>query len=344
MNNFSETLVGWYKLNKRDLPWRFTKNPYKVWLSEIILQQTRVAQGLPYYLKFLKLFPTVEHLAKAEEQEVLNTWKGLGYYSRARNMHKSAQMIAFDYDGDFPSNFESLKKLKGVGDYTAAAIASFCYREPVAVVDGNVYRVLSRVFGIETPIDTPAGKKEFDALADTLLDIHNPDEHNQAIMEFGALHCLPKNPDCENCIFSNNCEAFSQKKVGDLPIKSKKIKRRSRYFNYLVIKNGEKYAVERRDEKDIWANMNEFPLIESSKEVLGESELLVLLEKEYGVQTEVTLQQASKKHVLSHQDIFYSFWKVQLSKEQQEKYTFYSLKAMNEMPFPKLLETYISNI
>ena len=218
------------------MPWRKTSDPYKIWLSEIILQQTRVAQGLPYYETFAKKFPTVHHLAKENEKVVMKTWQGLGYYSRARNLHYTAKFISKNLKGKFPNEFEEIKKLKGIGDYTASALASFAFNKPHAVVDGNVFRVLSRVFGIKTPIDSSKGKKIFTEKAKSLLDKKNPGTFNQAIMEFGALQCVPQNPDCNNCPLKKNCKAFEKNLVEVLPIKSKKIKTRNRYFNYLIVK------------------------------------------------------------------------------------------------------------
>jgi len=222
---FAKTLTSWYLQNKRDLPWRNTENPYFIWLSEIMLQQTRVAQGLPYFLRFVQSFPTVFDLAKADEEKVLKLWQGLGYYSRARNLHKTAQHIAFELDGVFPNNYNDLLKLKGIGEYTAAAIASFSYHEAVPVVDGNVFRVLARYFDIETDIAQASAKKEFSALAYELMPKDSPALFNQAIMEFGALQCVPRNPDCSICPLNSGCLALQKKKVDQLPVKSKKQKR-----------------------------------------------------------------------------------------------------------------------
>ena len=221
---FYNYLIKWYLENKRDLPWRKTTNPYHIWLSEIMLQQTRVAQGMPYFLSFVEAFPTVFDLAKAEEEQVLKLWQGLGYYSRARNLHKTAQYIATELNGVFPDNYKDLLQLKGVGDYTAAAIASFSYNEAVPVVDGNVFRVLSRYFDLDTDIAQAFAKKEFAALAFELMPKDTPATFNQAIMEFGALQCVPKNPDCAVCVFNESCAALQKKKVELLPVKSKKSK------------------------------------------------------------------------------------------------------------------------
>ena len=232
--DFSNSLIKWYLQNKRDLPWRNTIDPYFIWLSEIMLQQTRVAQGMPYFFAFTEAFPTVFDLAKASEQEVLKLWQGLGYYSRARNLHKTAQYVAFELDGKFPDNYKALLSLKGVGDYTAAAIASFSYNEVVPVVDGNVFRVLSRVFDIEADISQPASKKIFQELAMELMPKDHPAIFNQAIMEFGALQCVPKNPDCTICVMNDGCLALKMDKVNQLPVKLKKTKVTNRFFNYFI--------------------------------------------------------------------------------------------------------------
>ena len=233
-----QELISWYLINKRDLPWRKTKNPYKIWLSEIILQQTRVQQGLPYYWKFIAAYPTIQALALANEDEVLNLWQGLGYYSRARNMLKTARVINEQYEGCFPTNYNDLLKLNGIGEYTAAAIASFSFKEPVAVVDGNVYRVLSRLFDIDTPIDSGEGKKAFRFLADEVLDKVNPDTFNQAIMEFGALHCTPQKPDCNNCVLNGTCLSRVNGTISQRPVKKKKNASKQRFFVYKVFFGG----------------------------------------------------------------------------------------------------------
>ncbi|WP_108867634.1 A/G-specific adenine glycosylase [Aquimarina aquimarini] len=260
---FSKKLISWYLQNKRAMPWRETKNPYHIWLSEIILQQTRVAQGLPYYLSFTEAFPTVFDLANAKEEEVLKLWQGLGYYSRARNLHTTAKYVADDLKGVFPSTYNDLLKLKGVGDYTASAIASICYNEAVPVVDGNVYRVLSRYYGIDTPINTTKGVKEFKELAITLMDHEQPAEYNQAIMEFGALQCKPQSPYCIVCPIQDSCDALKEGRVQLLPVKIKKLKIKKRYFNYLVFcTENQKTIVQQRKGKGIWEGLYEFPLIE----------------------------------------------------------------------------------
>ena len=271
---FSNTLIYWYLQNNRELPWRKSKNPYFIWLSEIMLQQTRVAQGMAYYLKFTETFPTIFDLANADESTVLKMWQGLGYYSRARNLHFTAKQVANDLNGVFPSTYKELIKLKGIGDYTASAIASICFNEPNAVVDGNVYRVLSRYFGIKTAINSSAGIKEFKILAQTLLDTSQSGTYNQAIMDFGALHCKPQNPLCETCPFADSCVAFEKNLTKELPVKEKKIKVRNRYFNFMVIKTAdEKTILSERKGKGIWQGLYQFPLLESDK-IIDKEELI----------------------------------------------------------------------
>jgi A/G-specific adenine glycosylase len=311
---FSNTLVYWYLQNNRDLPWRKTKNPYFIWLSEIMLQQTRVAQGLSYYLKFTKTFPTVFDLARADESAVLKMWQGLGYYSRARNLHFSAKQIAEKLDGQFPSTYTEIIKLKGIGDYTASAIASICFDEPTAVVDGNVYRVLSRYFGIKTATNSSAGIKEFKALAQSLIDKKQAGTFNQAIMDFGALHCKPQNPLCETCPLSEGCVALEKHLTKELPVKEKKIKVRKRYFNFLVIKTGDdKTILTERKGKGIWQGLYQFPLIEREqtihqKDIISSEEFTELFPDE------TTLSLFNKKeivHKLSHQHLYTQFWIVE---------------------------------
>ena len=334
---FSHSIIKWYNKNKRDLPWRKTKDPYKIWLSEIILQQTRAAQGLPYYETFAKKFPTVHHLANANEKVVMKTWQGLGYYSRARNLHYTAKFISKNLKGKFPSDFEEIKKLKGVGDYTASAIASFAFNKPYAVVDGNVFRVLSRVFGIKTPIDSTEGKKEFAEKAKSLLDKKNPGTFNQAIMEFGALQCVPQNPDCNKCPLKKNCKAFEKNLVDVLPIKSKKTKVRNRHFNYLVIKQKEKILIRKRTEKDIWQNLHDFPLIETNKEISKKELLQLASDKNISIHSVSSVF----KHILSHQVIFAKFWETNSTyyKEAQNM-SYVNENQLNKFAFPRLIERY----
>lgn len=255
--NFAATLLQWFKNNGRSLPWRETKDAYAIWLSEVILQQTRIVQGMSYWERFMAKWPTVNDLAAATEDEVLKAWQGLGYYSRARNLHTAAQQV-MELDG-FPQTFKELKTLKGVGDYTAAAIASIAFGKPVAVVDGNVYRVLSRYYGIDTPIDSTEGKKEFQALAQSLLPINEPADYNEAIMDFGATQCTPNSPHCSACPLCETCVAFREQRINELPVKSKKVKQRERHFTYLCIEYEGKIAIHQRGAGDIWQGLWEFP-------------------------------------------------------------------------------------
>lgn len=313
---FSEILNNWYSVNKRGLPWRETKNPYLIWLSEIILQQTQIKQGLPYYEAFVNKYPTVQDLANAKETDVLKLWQGLGYYSRARNLHYSAKYILNELNGKFPKNYTELLKLKGVGDYTASAIASICYNEPTAVVDGNVYRVLARYFDINTPINTTQGIKKFKALAQQLLPKKNIGDYNQAIMEFGAIQCKPVNPTCNNCPLQNSCKAFTLNKINELPVKLKKTKVDKKYFNFLVfISNNGETILEQRTEKGIWQNLYQFPLVESSKnlsleELKKQSKYLNNLNiKNYSISL---YNDKEIIHKLSHQHLYTKFWIIEI--------------------------------
>lgn len=338
--NFTNLLLAWYLQNKRDLPWRKTTDAYPIWLSEIMLQQTRVAQGLPYFLNFMENFPTVFDLAKAKEEQVLKLWQGLGYYSRARNMHKTAQIIVSEFNGIFPNNYKELIKLKGVGDYTAAAIASFAFNEVVPVVDGNVFRVLSRFFDFETDISLPTAKKEFAVLAKKLMPKTNPALFNQAIMEFGALQCVPKNPNCEICIFSSNCAALQKKKVNQLPVKTKKTKIRNRYFHYLVFQdNDNKTKVNKRTAKGIWHNLYEFPVIETENLEIQET-IITKIKADY-IDLEITdvfVFEDPIIHKLTHQHLTISFYKVNVSKKLEDGI---DLKAIQQFPFPIVIFNFI---
>ena len=340
--NFSKTLVSWYLQNKRDLPWRYTTNPYFIWLSEIMLQQTRVAQGLPYFLKFTEHFPTVFDLANADEEEVLKLWQGLGYYSRARNLHKTAQIVAHNFGGIFPNNYKDLLQLKGIGEYTAAAIASFSYNEDVAVVDGNVYRVLARYFDIETDISSSSAKKEFTALAQELLPKGQANVFNQAIMEFGAMQCVPKNPNCEECVLNNSCLALKYKKVAQLPIKLKKAKVQKRFFNYLIFKDeGKNTILQKRTQKGIWHNLYEFPLIETDQtedfDYISER-----IQKEFLQEhTIISIQEHNENniiHKLSHQHLHIKFWKVTVNGILENGI---DSATLTTFPFPIVIHNFI---
>jgi len=308
--HFVHRLLEWYPLHKRDLPWRNTSNPYIIWLSEIILQQTRVVQGLPYFERYLENYPTLKDLAIAPSEEVMRLWQGLGYYSRARNLHDCAKDLHYNNGGNFPENYAELLKLKGVGTYTAAAIASFAFEEPVAVVDGNVFRVLSRYFGIATDITSTRGKKEFEQLANRIIPQERPGEFNQAIMEFGALQCVPKNPDCENCPLKISCFAYHKSMVGELPVKAKKLKIRERYFQYYHIVCGEYTVVKKRAEGDIWQGLYDFPLEEGEEFLKNNSNLPQFLNHILNFGTiDVIIDEHIYKHILTHQRIFANFVK-----------------------------------
>ncbi|MCS6821132.1 MAG: A/G-specific adenine glycosylase [Microscillaceae bacterium] len=340
---FSERLLAWFSKYQRELPWRNTTNPYYIWLSEVILQQTRVKQGLPYYEKFIQRYPTIQHLAQADLQDVMRLWQGLGYYSRAKNMHSTAQWIVANRNGEFPRTFQELLKLKGIGQYTAAAIASFAFHEKIAVLDGNVYRVLARIFGIETDITTSKAQKEFTQLANALLPEQNSHLHNQAVMEFGAIHCTPQNPQCFFCIFQDKCIAFEQNKQETLPIKTQKTKTKQRFFNYIVINFQNKIALKQRKDKDIWQNLYDFYLIETAQEVTNWNELTAI---EPTILENSLLQSVSitYKHVLTHQTIWAKFWHITLQNEHllPNFYQFYTLQEINQLPKPILIHQYLN--
>jgi len=335
---FEEEITRWYKLNKRDLPWRKTRDPYLIWLSEIILQQTRVNQGLSYYEKFSEKYPTVQDLANEKEDEVLKLWQGLGYYSRARNMHFTAKYIVENLNGKFPSSYDEILKLKGVGEYTAAAVASFSFDEKKAVLDGNVFRLLSRYFGIHLPIDSSAGKKEFKSLANDLILEKEPGTYNQAIMEYGALVCTPKVPSCKSCRLSINCEALSKNEVDILPLKSKKINKRDRFFNFLVITDGESAYLQQRLEKDIWIRLFQFPLLETEQEISSIENNSLIDSKHYLVNV------SDHKHLLSHQTIYAKFWlfKSETALPQNSKFKIVSISEIHNYAVPKLIENYLN--
>ena len=340
---FSETIIGWYNKNKRELPWRNTVNPYKIWISEIILQQTKVVQGLPYYNRFIACFPTVADLANATEDEVLNLWQGLGYYSRARNLHFTAKKIRDEYDSVFPSDFDSIKELKGVGDYTASAISSFCFKLPHAVLDGNVSRVLSRFFAIDTAIDSSEGKKLFKNLSQELLDTKNPDTHNQAIMEFGALMCTPKSPDCDNCPLNNSCQSYQTELVSILPFKSKKLKVINKYFNYLIITSNGNTFIQKRKE-GIWQSLYQFPLIEGDCNVDEIQKKEPWKELFSGKEYDIISISKQIKHKLSHRLIHAIFVHINLVDFKSKNYMKIKWEELDNYPFPTLIDKYIKSV
>lgn len=338
---FSNRLIQWYLQNKRDLPWRNTTNPYTIWLSEIILQQTRVAQGLPYFEAFLNRFPTVFDLAYANEEEVLKLWEGLGYYSRARNLHSTAKFVVTELNGIFPTNFLDLKKLKGVGNYTAAAIASFAYKEAVPVVDGNVFRVLSRYFGNPTDILSSKAQNEFFELAYTLIDKNRPDLFNQALMEFGSLYCVPKNPECNNCIFSSSCLAFQNKSVEDFPVKIKKVKIKNRFMYYLIlIDSHQKIKLNKRIGDSIWKNLYEFILLESPDEIPREEILYKFTEKTqlFNLEGFTSLHDDVIQHKLTHLNLKLEFF---IAKTNSVHDDFLEIEEAIQKPKPIVIHDFI---
>ena len=308
MKDFSKILLKWYKIHKRPLPWRDIQDPYRIWISEIILQQTRVAQGYDYYLRFVERFPDIATLAESSEDEVLKYWEGLGYYSRARHLHAAAKSM----NGVFPTTYEGVLALKGVGEYTAAAICSFAYRMPYAVVDGNVYRVLARLFGIHTPTDSSDGKKQIAALAQDLLDKKYPDDHNQAIMDFGATQCVPQSPDCKICPFVKKCKAYAAGEVDLLPIRTAKVQTANRYFTYIYVKQGSDTWLHRRPAGDIWQGLYEFPMLETPKAITADDLKKTDFWKNTFGRKSPLLVQGPVKHVLSHRVIYAWFYEVQI--------------------------------
>lgn len=347
---FTQSLLEWFAHHHRPLPWKGEKNPYLIWLSEIILQQTRVEQGLPYFERFKEKYPTIEDLANAPEDEVMKLWEGLGYYSRARNLHFTAKFISNQLKGVFPTSHKNILALKGVGAYTAAAIASFAYDLPYAVVDGNVYRVLARFFGIEEPIDTTAGKKQFAALAQDLLDKTQAANYNQAIMDFGATHCMPKTPKCNICSMQIHCQAYQKNKVALLPIKSKKMVKKERYFNYLIFHfSDETTLVKKRIEKDIWQNLYDFPLIEldkstSDRNIIQQSEIWKACIQD----ADFSIKKISKpfQQVLTHRKIIATFWEIDVNSTpslKRKNYVIVKRKNMFKFAFPKIIDLYFQD-
>jgi A/G-specific adenine glycosylase len=327
LEKFSKKVINWYLQNKRDLPWRNTRDAYKIWLSEIILQQTRVEQGLPYYEKFVAAFPTIKDLAKAPQDKVMKLWQGLGYYSRARNLQFAAQWVMSEHKGKFPKEYNEIIKMKGVGEYTAAAIASFAYDLPHPVLDGNVYRILSRIFGIHDAIDSSAGKKKFMEKLHELLPVQEAANFNQSIMEFGAIQCVPKNPKCDECIFKNECYAFANEKIELLPIKEKKLIKKDRHFYYLISSDGENTIIKKRADKDIWHSLYEFPLfekpIETKEKIIYQSEI--------------------QKHLLTHQNIYFQFTVVKVKSLKPKKdEVLVPLTQLEEFAFPKIMHDFIA--
>lgn len=342
---FSNTLIHWYEKNARQLPWRNTKDAYRIWISEIILQQTRVEQGLPYYKRFIEAFPDVQTLHQASEDQVLKLWEGLGYYSRARNMKFAAQQIVEQHQGIFPDNYKEIIALKGIGPYTAAAIASMAFDLPYAVVDGNVFRVLSRYFGLETPINSTLGKKEFDILAQKSLIKSRAATYNQSIMEFGALFCKPKNPDCEQCPLMHTCTAFASQKVDILPIKLKTLKIKERYLNFILLSNTKEILIEKRIHENIWKGLYQLPLIETEKYIpegevlIREDFMRIVGDKPYEIRSVLEME-----HKLTHRLLKIRFLYVKIDILPPSHYIKLKFENLKDYAFPKPIENYLKNI
>jgi A/G-specific adenine glycosylase len=361
--SFTQQLLNWYRENKRDLPWRRTKDPYLIWLSEVILQQTRIGQGLPYYEKFVAAYPTIQHLAKADEQEVLKLWQGLGYYSRARNMHEASRIIVQKFNGKFPDTFSGIRSLKGVGDYTAAAIASIVNDLPYPVVDGNVVRFLSRFFGIKEPVGLAATKKKILDIASDLIDHNHPGDFNQAMMEYGAIVCTPVSPDCHLCIFNQKCFACKQMMVDELPSKAAKARMRDRYIHYMVLTftyGAEEYiCLNKRTGKDIWRNLFDFPSIEpvrmkNNDRPLNKQDFSSLFRSDHEKNSRKTCQfnhlQVQYKgvsdrydHFLTHQRLHVRFYRFHSENKIELPFIIVPLKELNNYPVPRLLDKYLKD-
>ena len=344
-NKVRFALKEWYRINKRDLPWRQTSDPYKIWISEIILQQTQVKQGLNYYFRFIHRFPDIVTLANADEQEVLKLWQGLGYYSRARNLHFAAKQLAKDFVGRFPDDYTSILSLKGVGDYTAAAVGSIAFNLPHAVLDGNVARVISRLFGVSEPVNSTKGKKILNELALELLDVKEPGEHNQAIMEFGALHCTPKNPDCKTCPINDVCEAYHHNMVAILPVKENRIKQRKRYFLYLIFDHQGNTWIRKRDGNDIWQGLYEFPMLELSN--LNDETILTSVTDFLNAKThnpDLGFLSETYKHILSHQLIYARFVVLKAAYPNNNPKTEMIKKSeITDFPVSRLMERFLED-
>jgi len=337
----TKKLLEWYEQHKRDLPFRNTKNPYKIWISEIIFQQTRIEQGLPYYNKFIEKFPDIFQLAQANEDEVLKLWQGLGYYSRARNMHQTAKNIVKTFNGNFPQTKKDLIRLKGIGDYTAAAIASLAFNEPVGAVDGNVSRVLTRFFGMDIPIDSYQGKKHLISIANRYIDKKQPGIFNQALIELGALICKPKNPDCKNCPLQNNCIAYTTATTENFPVKQKKNSIKTRFLNYFLIRHNDEIIIEKRKAKDIWQNLYQLPLIETNKEIKLITDLIInALSKKYEINIQTVNSIEKNIHQLTHQKLIIKFWSIETS---TKNHFFTPVKDLKNKAFPIIISKFLDN-
>lgn len=342
---FTEKLLEWNKeQNNRNMPWKGEKDPYKIWLSEIILQQTRVEQGWPYYERFISHYPTVQQLAAAPEEEVFRLWQGLGYYARCKNMLAAARDITENHGGKFPASYEQIKSLKGIGPYTAAAIASFAFNLPHAVLDGNVYRVLSRFFGIDTPIDSHAGKKQFAELAQSLLPTDNAASYNQSIMDFGAVVCKPQQPACDDCPLQKKCVAYHQQLISLLPVKTKKIQVKKRYFNYIILQHNDNIYIRKRTANDIWQNLHEFILVEtdSATDIMALQSHAMFKQLLGNIPFSIEKVSAVSKQQLTHQTIFSQFITLRVADlPTLNGYIPVQQQQLNNYAFPKTITTYL---
>lgn len=344
--NFTSTISNWYRNNKRDLPWRKTRQAYPIWVSEVILQQTRVNQGMDYYHRFLEAFPTVVDLANASEEQVLSIWKGLGYYSRARNMHATAKRVADEFDGNFPFDYERLILLKGIGPYTAAAISSICGNEPRPVVDGNVIRVFSRIFGIHEPAGSGQSHKKVYEKSLSFIDHNEPGNYNQAVMEFGALFCKPRQPLCDECVFKEDCYAFKTGRVSELPVPKTPVVQRERFFNYLVFSRDDgALLMQKRTGKDVWKKLWEFPLVETDKALSADipsHPLAELMHEESG--GKVIPEYSDTRHILTHQIIHARFFKMDFAPEPmavKDNYYWQPDPLISGLPVARMIEKFL---
>jgi A/G-specific adenine glycosylase len=345
--DFKNIIIEWYRQNRRELPWRETSNPYYIWVSEVILQQTRVAQGVGYYERFISTFPSVYDLAEANIDQVLKVWQGLGYYTRARNLHNAAKFIVNQYNGEIPSNYESLIKIKGIGSYSAGAIASFAFKQSVPAIDGNVYRIIARIFGVFSLPTSSKGRREFNQLVVDLMDKQNPDIFNQALLDFGALQCVPRSPKCEKCPFNMVCYAFRNNMIDSLPIKGKRIIPKDRFFTYLLIKYKGNTFISKRKGNDIWHSLYEFPLIESDKPLnINEYANIKEWKSIFGkVATTITYISPEVKHQLSHQTIFTTFVIVEIdrvSKKLKESFMMLPANEVDNYSVPRLIDSFLA--
>lgn len=345
--DFKNIIIKWYNQNKRDLPWRNINNPYFIWVSEVILQQTRVIQGLDYYNRFISTFPTIKDLAEANIDKVMKVWQGLGYYTRARNLHKAAKQIMEDYNGKLPTSYNELLKISGLGPYSAGAIASFAFKEAVPAIDGNVYRVLSRIYGVFASTETSSGKKEFFELTMELIDKERPDIFNQALLDFGAMQCIPRSPNCIVCPFSDICYAFRNNLINQLPVKGKKIATRDRYLNYIIIRCKDSSFIHKREAGDIWNSLYEFPLIETSKPV----DLISLMkdplwQELFGkTKTGIIYNSETIKHLLSHQTLYAKFVIVEINKPNyylNANFLKVTISDIQEYSVPKVIDNFLA--